>query len=206
MAGSERRRVAVVLFDHFELLDVCGPLEVLGVAGLFDVTLLGPQRRPVRSTQGPAVVVDSAYEDAPAPDIVLVPGGAGTRSLVSDQAFTRWLDGWASSAVVVTSVCTGSALLASAGLLDGYRATSNKRAFNWVSEHGRSVEWVPEARWVQDRDRWTSSGVAAGIDMSLALVAEIEDADAATSVADRIEYEWHRDPTRDPFAAKNGLS
>ncbi len=105
----------------------------------------------------------------------------------------------------MTSVCTGSAALAAAGLLDGYRATSNKRAFGWVTQHGPGVEWVPEARWVQDRDRWTSSGVAAGMDMAVALIASLLGDEVAESVAARVELEPHRDPAWDPFAALNGL-
>lgn len=205
MANSDNRRVAVVLFEGFELLDVFGPLEVLGVTGLFSIALLGPEQGSVRSAQGPAVVADGAYGDAPPPDIVLVPGGIGTRRLVADQSFTAWLSGWASSAAVLASVCTGSGLLASAGLLDGYQATSNKGAFAWAREQGPRVDWVAEARWVQDRNRWTSSGVAAGIDMTLAFLAELHDPNMAQAVADGIEYEWHRDAAWDPFAAKNGL-
>lgn len=206
MVKPEVRQVAVVLFDDFELLDVFGPLEVFGVTGLFGITLLGREQGLVRSAQGPAVVADRAYREAQPPDIVLVPGGMGTRRLVADRSFTAWLGRWASTASVLTSVCTGSGLLASAGLLDGCRATSNKRAFSWAREQGPEVAWVPEARWVQDGNRWTSSGVAAGIDMSLALLADLYGTDVASAVADGIEYEWHRDSSWDPFAAKNGLA
>jgi transcriptional regulator GlxA family with amidase domain len=106
----------------------------------------------------------------------------------------------------VASVCTGSALLARAGLLDGHRATSNKLAFSWVTTQGEDVEWVARARWVEDRGRWTSSGVAAGIDMTLALVASIDGDERARQLADIIEYDWHADPTWDPFAVKHGLA
>jgi transcriptional regulator GlxA family with amidase domain len=95
----------------------------------------------------------------------------GTRTLVNNNDFLAWLAKYADAAEFAVSVCTGSAVLAAAGCLDGYRATSNKRAFEWVRTQGRSVEWIPEAHWVEDRDRWTSSGVAAGMDMALALIA-----------------------------------
>lgn len=72
---------------------------------------------------------------------------------------------------LVTSVCTGSAVLAAAGLLDGYRATTNNRAYQWATSHGSSAEWMARARWVEDRNRWTSSGTAAGMDMTANLVA-----------------------------------
>lgn len=204
--AAQRTRISMVLFDGFELLDVFGPLELFGVlADLFTIELVGPVAGPVRSAQGPLVVADHAYADAPPPEVVLVPGGRGTRALVGDEPFLRWLAGWAPAARQVTSVCTGSGVLAAAGLLDGYRATSNKRAFDWARRQGSSVTWVPQARWVEDRDRWTSSGVAAGMDMALALIAHLHGEALATSLADAVELEWHRDPDWDPFAARNGL-
>ncbi len=199
-------RLSVVLFEGFEVLDVMGPLELFCQArGLFQTSLVGPAAGPVMSAQGASVLADVAYATAPDCDIVLVPGGIGTRRLVEDQVFLAWLAGWAGRAAYVTSVCTGSGLLAAAHLLDGFRATSNKRSFGWASAQGTSVEWVPEARWVEDRNRWTSSGVAAGMDMALALIAHLHGEAVAVEVADRVEYEWHRDASWDPFAAKNGL-
>jgi transcriptional regulator GlxA family with amidase domain len=205
-SSPERRHVGVVLFPGFELLDVFGPLEMFGVlTDEFDIVMIGPTVGEVASAQGPRVVADVSYEGAPAVDIVVVPGGIGTRALVNDQSFLGWLKGWATSAEFITSVCTGSGVLAAAGLLDGYRATSNKRSFSWASAQGAGVTWIPEARWVEDGNRWTSSGVAAGIDMALALIAHLHGEDLATGLADRVEYEWHRDSSWDPYAAKNGL-
>jgi transcriptional regulator GlxA family with amidase domain len=196
----------VVLFDRFELLDVFGPLELFGALGdRFELMMIGPTVGPVRSAQGPEVLAAGGYAEAPVPDIVLVPGGIGTRSLVGDRGFLAWLAGWGGSAELVTSVCTGSGVLAAAGLLDGYRATSNKRAFSWAESQGPRVDWIRQARWVSDRDRWTSSGVAAGMDMTLALIAWLHGDELAGQVADGVEYDWHRDPTWDPFAAKYGL-
>lgn len=201
------RRVGVVLFEGFELLDVFGPLEVLGSLGeQCSFELIGPSKGPVRSAQGPSVLAEHGRRGAPACDLVLVPGGPGTRRLVDDRSVLDWLGVWAGSAALVTSVCTGSGVLAAAGLLDGYRATSNKQAFEWARSQGPRVAWAPEARWVHDRDRWTSSGVAAGIDMALALVADLFGAGVAEDVADLIEHDWHRDAAWDPFAAKHGLA
>ena len=87
-----------------------------------------------------------------------------------------------------------------AGLLNGYRATSNKRAFDWASGHGDEVTWVRRARWIHDRNRWTSSGVAAGMDMTAALIGHLTGPEAAATAAREIELEIHPDPTRDPFA------
>jgi putative intracellular protease/amidase len=135
----------------------------------------------------------------------MVPGGMGTRGLVNDGPFLDWLRDWAGAATIVSSVCTGSAVLAAAGLLEGYRATSNKRSFAWAASHGSEVEWVRQARWVEDRSRWTSSGIAAGIDMAAALLATIVGADAAQEAADAAELEIHGDPAWDPFARRWGV-
>ncbi|MBW8079292.1 MAG: DJ-1/PfpI family protein [Gallionella sp.] len=206
MTSGDQTNLSIVLFDQFELLDVCGPLEMFGkLTDHFQVAMVGSHTGPIVSAQGPRMLADYSYSDAATPEIVLVPGGWGTRRLVDDKEFLTWLVDWASKARYVTSVCTGSGVLAAAGLLDGYRATSNKRAFKWAQSQGPRVEWLPEARWVEDRNRWTSSGVAAGMDMALALIEHLRGGDVALSVADQVEYEWHRDSTWDPFAAKNGL-
>lgn len=167
---ESRLRVGVVLFEGFELLDVFGPAEVYGVLPKrFELRLIGPHAGSVTSAQGPAVIADCGYTEAPAPGVVLVPGGIGTRRLVEDRSFLAWLADWAAPAPLVTSVCTGSAVLARTGLLDDRRATSNKRAVDWVVSQGPGVDWVASARWVADSDRWTSSGVAAGMDTALAI-------------------------------------
>ncbi|PPG01200.1 DJ-1/PfpI family protein [Pseudoclavibacter sp. RFBI5] len=202
-----KRRISVVLFEGFELLDVFGPVELFRLdPSLFDVELIAPHAGPVRSSQGPEVIATSGFADATQPDIVLVPGGQGTRALAVDAGFLGWLAEWAADARLVTSVCTGSALLAAAGLLDGFRATSNKRAFAWAASHGTSVEWIPQARWVEDGNRWTSSGVAAGMDMTAAIIASIHGADVAARVSDAAELDVHTDARWDPFAGKNGLA
>jgi transcriptional regulator GlxA family with amidase domain len=146
------------------------------------------------------------YDAAATPDIMLIPGGQGTRRLVSDEAFLSWLRAWATPASLVTSVCTGSAVLAAAGLLDGYRATSNKAAFEWVREQSKKVDWIARARWVEDRDRWTSSGVAAGMDMAAALLADLFGKDVAQRATTQAELEVHADASWDPFAKIHGLA
>jgi transcriptional regulator GlxA family with amidase domain len=184
---------------------VFGPVDLLSSAPeLFEVRFVGPDDGPVTSASGIEVSVADSRDTAPEPDIVLVPGGLGTRSLVQDQPFLTWLVGYASRASFITSVCTGSAVLAAAGLLDGNRATSNKRAFDWVTTHGGNVRWVRQARWVTDRNRWTSSGVAAGMDMTAALIRHLHGAEVAEEVTDYLELEVHTDPTWDPFARGTG--
>jgi transcriptional regulator GlxA family with amidase domain len=201
------RRVSIVLFEGFELLDVFGPVELFSmVPDRLAVEFVGPEAGPVASSQGAEVTATIRYHAAATPDIMLIPGGQGTRRLVEDEAFLSWLRAWATPASLVTSVCTGSAVLAAAGLLDGYRATSNKAAFAWVSAQSQKVEWIAQARWVEDRDRWTSSGVAAGMDMAAALLADLFGKDVAHSATTRSELEVHADASWDPFAKIHGLA
>jgi transcriptional regulator GlxA family with amidase domain len=193
--------VGVVLFPDFEVLDVFGPVEVLGFfKDTFRVVMIGPAAGPVPSSQGPRCVADHGLDDAPPLDMLLVPGGMGTRREVDNPVLLGWLERRAAAATHVTSVCTGAALLARAGLLDGHRATSNKRSWDWVVSQGPRVDWIRRARWVQDGRLWTSSGVSAGIDMTLQLVATHVGQDAAEAAAWRIEHAWHRDASYDPFA------
>lgn len=204
---DDLRRISIVLFEGFELLDVFGPVELFGMLpDRLTVEYLGPEAGPVASSQGAQVTATTAYEAAATPDIMLIPGGIGARRLVADETFLSWLRAWAAPASLVTSVCTGSAVLAAAGLLDGYQATSNKAAFTWVREQSAQVDWIAQARWVADRDRWTSSGVAAGMDMAAALLADLFGKDAAQSAATRSELEVHEDASWDPFAKIYGLA
>ena len=196
-----RLTVAVVLFEEFELLDVFGPLEMFGsLPEQFDIVLTAEKGEAVTSRQGPKSVIDYRFENCPAFDILLVPGGPGTRREVDNPALLAWLQSRAQVAQFVTSVCTGSALLARAGLLDGRRATTNKAAFEWVVSLSETVNWQKQARWVEDEHVFTSSGVSAGIDMSLALIARLSGEETAEQVATSAEYERHRDPSWDPFA------
>jgi putative intracellular protease/amidase len=156
--------------------------------------------RVIPSTQGPRSEIDDLFADDRAYDILLVPGGRGTRREVDNSRLLSWLKLKAAAAEYVASVCTGSALLARAGLLDGLEATSNKLAFDWVNKQGPSVLWQRQARWVEAGKFFTSSGVSAGMDMSLALIARICGEPKAHQAAHWAEYEWQDDPRHDPFA------
>jgi transcriptional regulator GlxA family with amidase domain len=201
-----QKTVGVLLFPEFELLDVFGPLEAFGHAkDWFRILTVAERPGPVASAQGPRAVADHGFADCPPLDILLVPGGMGTRREVSNPALVGWIARQAKGAETTTSVCTGAALLAKAGVLDGRRATSNKRAFGWVAELGPKVEWVRQARWVDEGNIVTSSGVSAGIDMALHLIGRIAGPAARDEIATRMEYEWHSDATHDPFAKVWGL-
>ena len=194
------RTVGVLLFEGFELLDVFGPLEMLGMLNKEFTIRLVAETVEVASAQGPRSITDDRTADRRDYDIVLVPGGMGTRREVENVALRTWLIEAAAKAEIVASVCTGSALLARAGLLDGRRATSNKLAFDWVMTQGPKVDWQRCARWVEDGKFFTSSGVSAGIDMALALSARLCGIDRARQAAQWAEYTWHEDSEDDPFA------
>ena len=204
------KRVAVVLFDGFTVLDVYGPVQAFGSCRVtrpdgpphrfFKIFTIADTPGPVPSGEGPATHADHAFADAPDYDILLVPGGFGTRAAVRDDAFLARLAGASRRASVTTTVCTGSALLARTGLMDGRPATSNKIAWDWVIEQGPRVLWKRKARWVDDGNLVTSSGVSAGIDMALSVIARLNGRDMAVSAARNMEYVWHESPDDDPFA------
>jgi transcriptional regulator GlxA family with amidase domain len=205
---AELRTFGVVLFEGFELLDVFGPLEAWGMLanmGQCKITTVAERSGAVTSAQGPKAIAEFSFSDCPHLDLMLIPGGIGTRNEISNKTLLDWLKVRAEKAEVVTTVCTGTAILAHTGLLDGRRATTNKRAFKWVAEQRAKVNWVREARWVEDGKFATSSGVSAGIDMALAVMARLYGAETAEAIAIAMEYEWHRDASWDPFAKIHGL-
>lgn len=201
MSTPVPRTLGAVLYPQFELLDLYGPLEMLGSLGKhLRIVTVAEQPGPVASAQGPATVAEHGFAGAPKLDLVLVPGGVGTFPQLANEAMLEFLRTRAREAELVMSVCTGSALLAKAGLLDGRRATSNKQFFDLAKQQGPKVQWVPEARWVEDGPMVTASGVSAGTDMALAVVARLYGRPVAEQIAALSEYQWHSDPTRDPFA------
>ncbi|MDO4916062.1 MAG: DJ-1/PfpI family protein [Rothia sp. (in: high G+C Gram-positive bacteria)] len=195
-------RISIVLFENFELLDVFGPVELFSFVDDWEIEYLTPSLNPIASKQGVKIVPTTTYADYRGTDLLLVPGGHGTRVLVHEQSFIEWLGIAGSQAKTVTSVCTGSALLAQAGLLEGYRATSNKISFTWASSFGKNVTWEPAARWVQDGNRWTSSGITAGIDMAAALIAEFKGEDERERICHRTEIVITKNPQEDSFAVE----
>ncbi|WP_108652192.1 DJ-1/PfpI family protein [Dongshaea marina] len=197
----QKLQLGAVVFDGFELLDLFGPLEMFGLAReQFDIRLLSFAGSKARSSAGPVVEADHSFNAVERLDLLLVPGGLGTRQLVENQPWIDALHGLAERSHWVASVCTGSALLARTGVLDGRRATTNKLAYRWATAQGHGVDWQPKARWVEDGEIFTSSGVSAGTDMALAMIARICGHTRALEIAHLAEYIWNQDPTDDPFA------
>ncbi len=194
------RALAALVFDGFETLDLFGPIEMFGcLPDAIEITLIAEAMAPVISRHGQRVLPDILIEDAPEFDLILVPGGPGTPVEPPNETINGWLQTVAQTNCLIMSVCTGSALLARSGILDGRRATTNKAAFNWVCPFGPNVDWVAKARWVEDGNFFTSSGVSAGMDMSLAVIAHLLGKPAAVEVANKAEYDWHQDTSWDPF-------
>ena len=199
--GARARTLGAILYPRFELLDLYGPLEMFGALGPeLRIVTVAEQAGPVASFQGPRTLAEHGFADCPPLDLLLLPGGLGTLDQLGNPALLDFLRERAPRAEVTMSVCSGSALLAKAGLLDGRRATSNKMFFDLARSQGPKVEWVTEARWVEDGPWVTSSGVSAGTDMALAVVARLYGRERAERIAAYTEYEWHSDPDRDPFA------
>jgi putative intracellular protease/amidase len=190
----------ILLFDEFETLDAMGPAEVFGrFPETYRLACRSLNGGTVTSRQNVAFVTAS-LSGWNAGGVVLIPGGMGTRSLVEDAGYLAELKKLCEGASYVLTVCTGSALLAKTGLLDGRCATTNKIAFDWVSSQGRCVKWLKRARWVADGKYYTSSGVSAGTDMALGFIADLHGKEAAVEAARQMEYIWHDDRNDDPFS------
>ena len=191
--------LGAILYPDFELLDLYGPLEMFGNVGEVEIATVAAAPGPVASAQGPKTLAEYGFDDCPPLDLLLLPGGIGTLAALEDEALLEFLRARSATARSTLSVCSGSAILARAGLLDGRRATSNKMFFSLATSQSEKVDWVEEARWVEDGGMVTSSGVSAGIDMALAVIAGLFGGERAEQISVLTEYEWHRDPAWDPF-------
>src|SRR5262245_7748053 len=195
------RTLGAILYPDFELLDLYGPLEMFGCLGPeLRIETVAQEAGAVRSAQGPETIARHGFADCPPLDLLLLPGGIGTLAQLGNDALHEFLRTRARSAEVAMSVCSGSALFARAGLLDGRRATSNKIFFELARGQSEKVDWVERARWVEDGPFATASGVSAGTDMALGVIARLYGRARAEAVALVTEYQWHTDAANDPFA------
>jgi transcriptional regulator GlxA family with amidase domain len=182
-------QVAIPLFPRFTALDAIGPYEVLQRIPSIDVTFVGHERGEVRSENGMlGVTIDATFEEMPRPDIVVFPGGVGTRTLVDDERVKAWVRTAHESTTYTTSVCTGSLVLGAAGLLNGLTATTHWSCYPELEATGAT----PTAERViehLDRRIITAAGVSSGIDMALRLVELLVDRTAAQASQLMIEYD-----------------
>lgn len=182
-------QVAIPLFPQFTALDGIGPYEVLQRIPDLDVTFIGHQRGEVRSENGfLGITRDATFEELPHPDVVVFPGGVGTRPLMHDERVLDWVRGAHATSRFTTSVCTGSLVLGAAGLLDGLRATTHWSVTSMLADVGATAS---PNRVVEHLDHRiiTAAGVSSGIDMALRLVELLFDDTAAKACQLMIEYD-----------------
>ena len=192
--ATEMRKVAILIFDEVEVLDFCGPFEVFAVTGRemeqkpFDVFTVSAGAGPVIARNGLSVNPRHTINDCPQTDILIVPGGYGTRREMLNQALIDWIKEAAGKAELVMSVCTGSLLLAKAGLLDGASATTHWAAMDLLRETAPNTEIRPDKQFVDNGRVMTSAGISAGIDLSLHAVSKLLGEDTAAETARWMEY------------------
>jgi len=195
----EQRNVAILLFDDVEVLDFAGPFEVFSVTGRrdalapFNVYTVAEKPGPISTRNGLSVNPHYTIQNCPAPDIVIVPGGFGTRREMHNMAIIEWLQTQNQRTELMLSVCTGALLLGTAGLLDGLAATTHAGAFDVLRAAAPNTELHPEIRFVDNGRIITSAGISAGIDMSLHVVARLLGKDEARDTAQYMEYDWRDD-------------
>jgi transcriptional regulator GlxA family with amidase domain len=202
-----RKRVGILIFPAVEVLDFCGPYEVFSVARLdeerrrtesspFEVLLVAETRDPVVATGGLRVIPDATLETCPPLDILVVPGGWGTRAEMSNQRVLKWIAKRAREIETLTSVCTGAMLLGQIGLLDGRRATTHWRSLELMRQSFPSVTVEDKLHVVEDGQVLTSAGISAGIDMALRVVARYCGETVGRATARHMEYPFPDDNRR----------
>ena len=187
------RTIGLVLFDDLEELDLVGPWEVFTSAALAEegtrVVSIAEHARPVRCAKGLVITPDHSFDDAPSLDVVLVPGGMGTRREVDNPVLIEWLRKVGAECTWVTSVCTGAYLLCRAGFADGRRVTTHWGFVSTLREAYPDTQVLEGVRYVRDGDLVTAAGVSAGIDMALWLVGQIWGVARARATQRMIEYD-----------------
>jgi putative intracellular protease/amidase len=226
VAYPRTQRIGIFIFEGFEPIDVFGLAEAFTIARFlgtdyatvppypFEVVLIGVEVEKVKSSNGPSVVPNWAFTQALQEplDLLMVPGGAGTWPLLDEKlnpngvaALLDWLTAIDKKVRIMASVCTGAAVLARGGFLDGLPAATNHSAFGWVTQHGPKVLWDSVSRWVDAGKYVTSAGVSAGTDMGFYLVSRLAGRAVAEVAATAAEYDWHRDPQAPIFYPQQAL-
>jgi transcriptional regulator GlxA family with amidase domain len=187
------RNVGILIFNDVEVLDFCGPFEVFSVTsprGVFNVFTLAATLDAVLTRGGLSVNPKYTLADAPAIDLLVIPGGLGTRPLMHDAALIGWIRDRSGKAELVLSVCTGALLLGKAGLLDGLSATTHQGAIDLLRETAPQATVCGDRRVVDNGKVITSGGIAAGIDISLHVVERLLGLETAQATAKYMEYPW----------------
>jgi transcriptional regulator GlxA family with amidase domain len=203
----KRKRVGILVFPDVEVLDFCGPFEVFSVTRLneelrreepspFEVLLVAETMGTVVTTGGMKVMPDHAIDTCPPLDVLVVPGGWGTRTEAKNERLLAWIKARAAQVETLTSVCTGSMLLGQVGLLDGRHATTHWRSLQRMRESFPAVTVEEKLHVVEDGHVLTSAGISAGIDMALRVVARYHGETVARNTARNMEYRYSDDNSR----------
>lgn len=198
---ENRKRVGIFIFDNVEVLDFAGPFEVFSVVRLdennrrndvspFDVFLFAQTPGVINTTGNMHVLPQYNFNDCPALDILLVPGGWGTRKELNNENLLNWLKVRSKEVEIISSVCTGSMVLGFAGLLDNLQATTHWRSLDWMKESFPNVTVLTDKHWVVDGNVYTSAGISAGIDMALQITAHYFGESIAKATAKHMEYPY----------------
>jgi len=193
--------VAIVLWDGAQIIDYSGPWEVFGQAG-FKVFTVTDKPDPITTTYGQKVTADYTFDNSPQADVVLIPGGGGTRKIAENPRIIKWIQNQSKTARYVMSVCTGAFILAKTGLLDGLSATTFHNAIDGLSQAAPKTKVVYDQRVVANGKFITTAGLSSGIDGALYLVEKIQGKGQAQAEALGLEYTWQGDstPARAAFA------
>ena len=187
--------IGLFLFDGAEELDWAGPWEVLAAwaenypEDEIEVFTFSQSQATVTCAKGLKVNPDHTWATMPELDVLVYPGGRGTRAQLGDSEIAEWLRGVAKQADIITSVCTGSLVLADVGLLDGLAATTHWESLDALSDLGDDVEVRPDDRFVDNGSTITAAGVSAGIDMALHLIVRLKSEERARQVRRYIQYD-----------------
>lgn len=194
-----RRRTAILLFDDVEVLDFAGPFEVFAVTDelssrqRFEVFTVAERPGPVLARNGLKILPDHTLITAPAADVLIVPGGYGTRALLTHDAVLEWIRGQAAVAEAIISVCTGALVLARLGLLDGLDVTTHRENLAELARLAPAARVHGDRRFHDNGRILTAAGISAGIDVSLHVVGRLHGVDDAAATARYMEYPWRND-------------
>lgn len=192
----QSRNVAILIFDDVEVLDFAGPFEVFSVTGRrdgsdpFNVYLVAEQTKPVQARNQFTVLPHYTLENCPLPDLVVIPGGFGTRREMHNQIILDWVKHQSQQVELLLSVCTGALILAKAELLNGHSVTTHHGAIDALREAAPQSHVHSEERVVDNGKVILSGGISAGIDMSLHAVAKLLGKEQAIETATYMEYDW----------------
>lgn len=190
----KKRNTAILIFEDVEVLDFAGPFEAFSVTNelsdysLLNVYTVAREKAPVTARNGLSVNPDYSINDAPQPDILIIPGGSGTRPILQQQDLLSWIKQMSQSAEKVLSVCTGALLLGKVGLLDGLKSTTHHSAYEFLREIAPETEIVRDVRFVDNGKVITAAGISAGIDMSLYVIEILYGKETAQHTTEYMEY------------------